>query len=313
MGPQRADGESASANSVSGSAGVADGRGGSPRQWPPRVGRWIFLIVSWAAPLAGALWLAGILPGGLGLGLGGLWLVLAHLGSFYAPSGIFGRTLLRGPGDRPLVALTFDDGPDPEATPRVLQLLAQHGARATFFVIGERAARHPEVIAAIARAGHQIESHSHRHSWWTAFTPRRRLAAELRTAQAVIAAASGREPRWFRPPIGILSPEVVGAAQAVGLRLCAWSCKARDGLAGTSVAAALARLRAGLEPGAILLLHDAAEPRPGPPRPGPPRSAPPIAPAVLAALLPELARRQLRAVTLDELLGLPPAPPPPAL
>ena len=104
------------------------------------------------------------------------------------------------------------------------------------------------------------------------------------------------------------SPEVVGAAQEVGLRLCAWSCKARDGLAGTSVAAALARLRAGLAPGAILLLHDAAEPRPGPPR-----SAPPIAPAVLAALLPELARRQLRAVTLDELLGLPPAPPPPAL
>jgi peptidoglycan/xylan/chitin deacetylase (PgdA/CDA1 family) len=273
------------------------------RQWPPRLGRWGFVAASAAVPLTAVLWLAGLSPGSLCLGLLGLWLTLAHLGSFYAPSGIFGPTLLRGPGRRPLVALTFDDGPDPEATPRVLEVLSRHGARATFFVIGERAARHPEVIAAIARAGHQIESHSHRHSWWTAFTPRRRLAAELQAAQAVIAAASGRAPRWLRPPIGILSPEVVAAARLVGLRLCAWSCKARDGLAGTSVAAALTRLRAGLSPGAILLLHDAAEPRPGPARP-----RPPIAPAVLEALLPELAARQLRAVTLDELLAELPAP-----
>lgn len=273
------------------------------RQWPPRLGRWGFVAVSAAVPLTAVLWLAGLSPGSLCLGLLGLWLALAHLGSFYAPSGIFGPTLLRGPGRRPLVALTFDDGPDPEATPRVLEVLSRHGARATFFVIGERAARHPEVIAAIARAGHQIESHSHRHSWWTAFTPRRRLAAELQAAQAVIAAASGRAPRWLRPPIGILSPEVVAAARLVGLRLCAWSCKARDGLAGTSVAAALTRLRAGLYPGAILLLHDAAEPRPGPARP-----RPPIAPAVLEILLPELAARQLRAVTLDELLAELPAP-----
>lgn len=314
MRPQRPDG-GRSSDSDSGSdsdstkARVAGGQGHSRRQWPPRLGRSVFVAVTWAAPLAGALWLAGFsaVGGEQCLGLCGLWLALALLGSFYAPSGIFGPTLLRGPGGQRLVALTFDDGPDPEATPRVLQLLSQHGARATFFVIGERAARHPEIIAAIARAGHQIESHSHRHSWWTAFTPRWRLAAELRAAQVAIAAASGREPRWFRPPIGILSPEVVAAAQRVGLRLCAWSCKARDGLARTSVAAALTRLQAGLEPGAILLLHDAAEPRPGPARP-----APPIAPAVLAALLPELAKRQLRAVTLDELLGPPPPPAPSA-
>lgn len=309
-----------------------------PRQWPPRALRFIFVAVTWALPLAVALALMGLNPLGawklgtassggapgpwsLCLGLGGLWLVLAHLGSFYAPSGVFGPTLLHGPGTRPLVALTFDDGPDPETTPKILQLLSRYGARATFFVIGERAAHHPEVLAAIARAGHQIESHSYHHSWWTAFTPRFRLAAELRAAQSVIAAASGRPPRWLRPPIGILSPEVVAAAQQVGLRLCAWSCKARDGLARTSVAVALSRLRAGLRPGAILLLHDAPAPpaRPRSTRPAPagqgPRSghhdaAPgrsptgpvPIAPAVLEVLLPELAARNLRAVTLDELL-----------
>lgn len=294
-----------------------------PRQWPPRVLRWVFVGVTWAVPLAAALGLVGSSPWGLWraasagsslgpwsvcLGLCGLWLMLAHLGSFYAPSGVFGPTLLHGPGTRPVVALTFDDGPDPETTGKVLQILARHGARATFFVIGERAARHPEVIAAIAQAGHQIESHSYHHSWWTAFTPRSRLAAELRAAQSVIAAASGRPPRWFRPPIGIMSPEVVAAAQQVGLRLCAWSCKARDGLARTSMAAALSRLRAGLRPGAILLLHDASAPpaRPQSDRPEL-RSAhsrpAPIAPAVLEVLLPELAARNLRAVTLDELVA----------
>lgn len=279
-----------------------------PRQWPPRLGRFLFLGTTAAVPVAVALWAAGFGSGAVALGLIGLWFALAHLGSFYAPSGIFGPTLLHGPGSRRQVALTFDDGPDPATTPKVLAILARHGVRATFFVIGERAARHPEVLAAIAQAGHQIESHSHRHSWWTAFTPRSRLAAELREAQAVIAEACGRPPRWLRPPIGILSPEIVGAARAVGLRLCAWSCKARDGLAGTSVEAALARLRRGLHPGAILLLHDAAE---GPVRPAsaPPGAASPrvlVAPAVLEQLLPELAARELSAVTLDELLE--PAP-----
>jgi peptidoglycan/xylan/chitin deacetylase (PgdA/CDA1 family) len=180
-------------------------------------------------------------------------------------------------------------------------VLARAGVRATFFVIGERAARHPELIAEMARAGHQIESHSHRHSWWTAFTPRRRLAGELRQAQAAIARASGRSPRWFRAPIGVLSPEVVAAARQVGLRLCGWSCKARDGLARTSVDAALARLGRGLRPGAILLLHDAAEPGVA--------GRTPIAPAVLERLLPLLAGRGLRAVTLDELLHDEPLPP----
>jgi peptidoglycan/xylan/chitin deacetylase (PgdA/CDA1 family) len=199
----------------------------------------------------------------------------------------------------------------------VLQVLAQHGVRATFFVIGQRVALYPEVVAAIARAGHQIESHSFRHSWWTAFTPRRRLAAELQVAQEIIAAACGRAPRWFRAPIGILSPEVVAAAQQVGLRLCGWSCKARDGLAGTSAGAALSRLLGGLRPGAILLLHDAPEsvaPAAAPTLPS--AAAPslrpqhvPVAPAVLEQLLPELARRQLRAVTLDELLGATPLSP----
>ncbi len=224
----------------------------------------------------------------------GLFLLIITLGSFYLPSGIFGRPLLRGAPTRPLIALTFDDGPCPQSTPAVLQVLRRHGIRATFFVIGERAARHPELIAALEKDGHQVENHSLRHSWATPFMPRGRLAKELFLTQKILreASPSGRMPRWFRPPIGILSPPIAAAARRAGLRLCGWSCKSRDGLRSTSVTQALDRLRAGLFSGAILLLHDAAERG----------DHIPIAAAVLEQLLPLCAARGLRPVSLDELV-----------
>jgi peptidoglycan/xylan/chitin deacetylase (PgdA/CDA1 family) len=263
----------------------------------------VFLCVVLACVCA---WLLRIFAG-LGVSIAGLapptWLLfvlcallffLIGLGSFYPPSGIFGRPLLSGPADRPLFALTFDDGPDPGGTRAVLAVLARHGVRATFFIIGERAARHPELVAELAAAGHQIENHSLRHSWATPFLSRFRLAAELKKTQEIVTSASGgaRAPRWFRPPIGILSPPVASAARRVGLRLCGWSCKSRDGLSFTGADAALARLKKGLRPGAILLLHDAAE------RGG----HTPVAATVLEALLPIAKERGLRPVTLDELV-----------
>lgn len=265
------------------------------------LGRAVHLALGATAGAAAAMWVAGSLPGWGVLLLLAAYAGLIPLGSFYAPSGVFGPVLLAGPADRPLVALTFDDGPDPEATPRVLEVLARHGARATFFVIGERAARHPEVLARLRAAGHQIENHSLRHSWYTAFAPPSRLAAELDRASALIQQASGRAPRWLRAPIGVLSPRVFAAAHRAGLRLCGWSGKARDGWSSTSIEAATRRLLKGLRPGAILLLHDAPEllsAHSGTRRP--------IAPEVLDRLLPQLAARGLRAVTLDELVEGPP-------
>lgn len=261
-----------------------------------RLGRPIFLALVLALVAAASLWSLGQpVPGWALAGLFALLLGAVVLGNFYAPSGIFGRPLLRGSPSLPLVALTFDDGPEPASTPAVLAALRRHGARATFFVIGERAQRHPELLAQLAAEGHQIENHSLRHSWATPFLPRGQLAAELMQTQQLIEKACGRAPRWFRPPIGILSPPVSAAAQRVGLALCGWSCKSRDGLGSTGVDEALGRLRDGLGPGAILLLHDAAE------RGG----HTPVAPAVLERLLPLMAERGLRAVTLDELAASP--------
>ena len=226
------------------------------------------------------------------LGALALLLSLVLLGNFWLGSGVFATVLLAGPRERPRIALTFDDGPDPATTPQVLSELAQHGARATFFVIGERAQAHPALLRAMAAAGHQIENHSLHHSWATAFLPQARLVRELSQTQALLARATGKTPTWFRPPIGILSPPIAKAAAALGLRLCGWSAKSRDGWASTTPEQALRRLRRAIAPGAILLLHDASERR----------THPTLAPTILRQFLPILAEAGLQAVTLDELL-----------
>src|SRR5205809_220852 len=110
-----------------------------------RLGRPIFLALVLAFAAAALLWSIGQPVPGVAVGaVFALLLGAIALGNFYAPSGIFGRPLLRGSPSLPLLALTFDDGPDPASTPAVLAALRRHGAHATFFVIGERAARHPE-------------------------------------------------------------------------------------------------------------------------------------------------------------------------
>ena len=261
-------------------------------------GRLLYHLSSVLCLLGLALWLLHKAPGSwFGLSLL-LRAVLIGLGSFVSRSGIFGRVLWSGPTDRPLVALTFDDGPDPLTTPRVIDLLARYGVQATFFVIGERAAEHPALISRLVAAGHQVENHSHRHSWATAFGPVARLVADFSQAQQSIVGAGAAQPRFFRAPIGILSPPIMEAVERLGLQLVGWSAKARDGWASTTVEAALARLEPALQPGAILLLHDGSERRSNQVT-----TRPTIAPEALEQLLPLLRTRGLRAVTLNELLN----------
>lgn len=222
----------------------------------------------------------------------GLFVAVVLLGNFWLGSGVFAQVLLAGPTTQPRIALTFDDGPDPQTTPQVLAELSRHRVRATFFVIGARAQAHPELLRAMAAAGHQIENHSLHHAWTTAFLSQARIERELAQTQQLIARATGRAPSWFRPPIGILSPPIAAAAGALGLRLCGWSGKSRDGWAATEHGAALRRLQRALRPGAILLLHDASERG----------SRPTLAPALLRELLPQISAHGLQAVTLDELV-----------
>jgi peptidoglycan-N-acetylglucosamine deacetylase len=157
--------------------------------------------------------------------------------------------------DRNEVWLTIDDGPDESDTPRILDLLDRYGARATFFLVGERAARRPDLVAAILGRGHEVAHHTQTHpaaTFWCA-SPRR-LAAELDRASVVFASA-GAAPRRFRPPAGI-KPILLGRALELrGLDCIGWSVRSGDCLARRAedvVASVLRRLR----PGAIILVHE---------------------------------------------------------
>jgi peptidoglycan/xylan/chitin deacetylase (PgdA/CDA1 family) len=220
------------------------------------------------------------------------------LGVFVAQLGLFARPIVAAEASESgtRLALTFDDGPEPGATNAVLDLLDARGHRGTFFVIGRRADATPDLLKEITRRGHAVANHSYAHSHATPFLRPLALAEELRRAEAVldeVRPATALRGRWFRAPVGIISPRVARAATLVGMDLVSWTASARDGTARATVESGLARLRPHLRPGAILVLHDGAERG----------DRAPIAPALLARVLDELDARGLRSVTLDELLG----------
>ncbi len=172
-------------------------------------------------------------------------------------SGLLGANLSRLPpaaaGGK--VALTFDDGPDPAVTPAVLDLLAARGARASFFVIGRRAERHPELVTEIARQGHRLENHTYRHSNAFACGGPRRLSREIDRAQDTIERLTGRRPAYFRPPAGIRNPWLDALLARRGLTLASWTRRGFDTVDGRPGRVGR-RLLKGLAAGDVLLLHD---------------------------------------------------------
>ena len=152
--------------------------------------------------------------------------------------------------------LTIDDGPDPEDTPRILQMLAKQDVRATFFVIGEKAARWPDLIEAILQAGHTVENHTLTHpqfKFWRLGPVG--VRAEIEGGQAVLEAIAGKRPKMFRAPAGMRNCFVHPVLSRLGMRLIGWSVRGRDG-ASTDRDAIVGRLVAGMQPGAILLMHE---------------------------------------------------------
>jgi len=184
--------------------------------------------------------------------------------------------------------LSFDDGPDPRWTPRILDLLAQAQARATFFMVGCRALAHAALARRVAAAGHVLGNHtySHLHPWTLASAAARR---EVRDGAAALADLTGVAPRWFRPPYGRLRRCMLDEAERGGQRLVLWNRSVVDwGLLGR--ARWIARRLAAAGPGEIVLMHDGAR---GSNRPG-------ELVEVLPGFLADLGRRGLALVALPE-------------
>lgn len=154
------------------------------------------------------------------------------------------------------VALTFDDGPHPEGTPAMLELLHRHGALATFFVVGEQVRRRPQLLRRVLDAGHQVALHGDRHRLMTRLAPRT-VVDDLARGTAAIEDASGATPIWHRPPYGIYSAGGLRAVRAAGLRPLLWSRWGKDWRRLTTPDRIARRATRAILPGDVILLHDA--------------------------------------------------------
>ena len=196
-----------------------------------------------------------------------LWWVLGGLGLNHVgltAAGLWPRSHLLGPNwtrlppaaaERRQFALTLDDGPDPEVTPRVLDVLDQHRTRATFFCIATRAGAHPALLREIVARGHDVQNHSHSHRHHFALSGPRALAREVEHAQKVLTDLCGVRPHCFRAPAGLRNPFLDPVLHRNGLNLVSWTRRGFDTVS-RDAQRVLDRLTHGMAAGDIVLLHD---------------------------------------------------------
>lgn len=208
--------------------------------------------------------------------------------------GIQRAKLMHGDYRKKQIALTFDDGPHPAFTPKLLALLTKHKVKATFFVVGEMAEKHPELVRAEAAAGHVIANHTYHHVNLVKI-PATQVAAEISACGEVVQSITGRAPHLFRPPGGDYNDRVAEVGEALGYTTVLWTDDPGD-YANPSAAKLAADTRRWARNGGIILLHD----------------GPPVTLKILPQLITDLRRRGFEFVTIDQILGYPPAAKPAA-
>jgi peptidoglycan/xylan/chitin deacetylase (PgdA/CDA1 family) len=165
------------------------------------------------------------------------------------------RSVVPVDGDGPVVALSFDDGPDPTWTPQVLDILHGLGIRAAFCLVGRSARAHPALVRAIRDAGHVLCDHSENHPLHLDRRPPQDIEHEVGDAAANIAVAAGVRPVYFRPPGGAFAPVITDVSHHNGMRVLGWAIDPRDWKA-KSPDDVVGYIMAGIRPGEIVLLHD---------------------------------------------------------
>jgi peptidoglycan/xylan/chitin deacetylase (PgdA/CDA1 family) len=187
----------------------------------------------------------------------GVWIVylpLCLLGLASIRMQFFCKSVCRGVPGRMQIALTFDDGPDPGATPRLLELLSQENIPAAFFCIGKNVDAHPQLAARIKEDGHLLGNHTYRHPWWIALLTTSGLTDEMARTQQAIQRAAGVTPLYMRSPMGLTNPHFSRALRKVGLRLVGWDVRPFDtrGDAHNAINRIIRQAR----DGSIIVLHD---------------------------------------------------------
>lgn len=223
--------------------------------------------------------------------LAGIWMVyvgICGLGmgrirmQFYCPA------ICRGKPGGMRVALTFDDGPDPDATPQLLELLGREKIPAVFFCIGKNVDAHPQLAARIAAEGHLLENHTYRHPWWISCLTAPALTDEMTRTQRAIQQAAGITPRYMRSPAGLTNPHFPRALRRAGLTLVGWDVRPFD-TAGR-IQDAIGRIIRETRDGSVILLHDGGVP-------------PQQIIQIVSTAIPELRARGFAFERLDRLIG----------
>lgn len=199
-----------------------------------------------------------------------------------------GRIFWTGPEEKDRVALTFDDGPHPEYTPAILAVLAKYNVKATFFMVGENAGRHPAIVREVALKGHEVADHTMTHPE-APKADSRKLMREVRGAAELLEQLSGQKVHYFRPPYGYFDVAYFRACRDAKLDIVLWSIVPRDWERPPAEILAR-RVAAEIRPGAIVLLHDGGGDR---------RQTVKALPAILEAIR----AKGLRPVTLSQLLN----------
>lgn len=173
-------------------------------------------------------------------------------------SGVYLKALCRAESADRVVALTFDDGPDADSTPRVLDLLKRYDVRATFFVVGEQARQNPELIHRMVAEGHTVAGHSYYHLPQSTLWSSQRYTEELFRCNDVVARLTGLRMRLYRPPFGVTNPPIARAVKNLGLIPVGWSVRSLDTMT-KDTDRVVDRVMRGLRGGDVILLHDRLE------------------------------------------------------
>ncbi len=222
------------------------------------------------------------------------FLLICLAAPFLPRFGFFAPIIYRGVRGKKAVALTFDDGPDPLTTPLLLDLLEKRGVNATFFVVGENAAAHPELIHRIIQKGHLLGNHSFRHSTRIFFQKVDAVVKDIEATQHVLK-KQGVEPLVYRPPVGIVSPRLQPALVKTGMALVNFSNRPMDG-GNRRLHNLSKRVLERLQDGDIVLLHDRRPPR---------KSKISIWLKEVEAVVDGVEARDMQVVPLPDLIGIP--------
>ncbi len=221
-----------------------------------------FHLLNLAGLLAVLLFLATgwpVVPALLLLAL--VYLLLLAAGAAFIQWNFFFKSLNKGTGNRKEIALTFDDGPDQEITPQILEVLKKHRVKGTFFCIGRKLEKGGELLKRIDKAGHLVGNHSYTHAWFFGFSPVKKIVEELNKTTALIGENMGKHPSFFRPPFGVTNPNIGIALKQTGMISVGWSLRSLDTVRNRKEV--LKRLKRQTRAGDVVLLHDNRENTPG--------------------------------------------------